>query len=524
MSASLARIGAVAWNDVLIRVRRPSTIAVVLVLCALAYMLVPAISSGQTLMQLEGHRAYYNSATIAIATAGLATMLLGLLGFYLVSNTVRRDVVTRTGFVIAAMPVTNAEYLVGKFLGNFSFLGLIVLAYMLNVMGMHLLRGEAPLQPLVYLSIYLAMAGPAIVIVSGVALLFECVPPLSGRAGDVLYFFVWLVMVALVAVAGNAPASGLGWQRFSDILGLQFMMQQVRGTAGADNISIGHSPFDPSLEPWTFPGVHWSWQVAGTRIGTALLVIPLLLLALLVFARFDPARIKGGAAHVHASILARLNGLLKPVTRVLVPLIGRGRGLVRIGLAEFTLTMMLAPLSLVLWGALSVWALLAEPPKLMVAVLPVIFLVITASIADMATRDAAAGTTALLFSLPRVRPTYVMAKFIGAALVALAFLAVPVLRIGVTSPPLALSLVVGGLFVAALAVSLGRLTGSGKAFVGLFLLFLYITMSSGGAAPMDFAGMQGVATTGVRLGYLAAAAVLVAFAVARHRASRNAST
>jgi hypothetical protein len=99
-----------------------------------------------------------------------------------------------------------------------------------------------------------------------------------------------------------------------------------------------------------------------------------------------------------------------------------------------------------------------------------------------------------------------------------------VLRIGVTSPPLALSLIVGGLFVAALAVSLGRLTGSGKAFVALFLLFLYITMSSGGAAPMDFAGMQGVATTRVRLGYLAAAAALVAFAVARHRASRNAST
>ncbi len=108
----LARIRAVVGADVMIRVRRPSSIAVFLLLCFFAYIVVPPVSSGRTLMQIDGHRALLTSDTIALATAGFVAILLGMLGFYLVSNTIRRDALTRTGSVIAAMPVTNAEYLV----------------------------------------------------------------------------------------------------------------------------------------------------------------------------------------------------------------------------------------------------------------------------------------------------------------------------------------------------------------------------------------------------------------------------
>jgi hypothetical protein len=517
VSAALARIGAVVRADVLIRVRRPSSIAVFLVLCALAYMIVPDLSTGRALMQLNGHRALYNSATIAIATAGLAAMLLGMLGFYLVSNTIRRDIVSRTGFVIAAMPVRSMEYLLGKFLGNTAFLGLVILGYMVNVMGMHLLRGEAPLEPWVYLTTYLAMVGPAILVISAIALLFECVRPLSGRVGDVLYFFVWVAMVSLVATADGS--AGVPWQRFTDILGMLFMLQQVRGPENIRDISIGQSTFDPSMAPWTFGGVHWTWSVVGSRFAVGLLVIPLLLLAILFFARFDPSRIKAGAAHARASLLSRVNGWLKPLTRVVLPLAGRGSGIGGIALGEFTLTLMLSPLAMVWWAGLSVWALFASRVQLSAAVLPVIFVAITGTIADIATRDSTAGTTALLFSLPMVRPAFVLTKFLGAGLASLAFLFVPIARLSVSEPLSALSLLVGGIFVTAGAVSLGRLTGSSKAFVGLFLLFLYVVLSAKGDPGLDFAGWNGVATTGVRLGYLAVASGLILAAMARHQAA-----
>ena len=152
-------------------------------LAASAY--VPGPQSWRALTTVNGHRALINSATIACASSSLCAVLLGMAGFYLISNTVRRDIETRTGFVIASTPVRNAEYLGGKMLGSISFLSLVVAVYMLNVMAMQLLRGEAPVDPLTYLALLAAVIGPAVIVVSALAILFECVRPLSGRLGEI---------------------------------------------------------------------------------------------------------------------------------------------------------------------------------------------------------------------------------------------------------------------------------------------------------------------------------------------------
>ena len=526
MNDAVHRIAAVVRADVLIRVRRPSSIAVFLVLCLLAYLLVPDLSTGRALMQVDGHRALYNSATIALATAGLASMLLGMLGFYLVSNTIRRDIVTRTGYVIAAMPVSNAEYLSGKFLGNVAFLGLVVLGYMVNVMAMHLLRGEVAIEPLVYIATYLAMTGPAVLVISALALLFECARPLSGRVGDVVYFFVWIAMVSLIAGAELQP--GLQWPHFTDVLGLLFMLTQVRAGQTTDSVQIGQSQYDPSQAPWIFHGIQWNWFAVETRLAAAAFAIPLLLLAWVAFVRFNPAKIKSAAQHARQSPLAWLNRRLKPVTRLILPVVGGGSvaadrvpglpgqyaGIVR---ADLALTFMLSPLALVWALVLGICAVVAPAQALHESVLPLIFVGIVIAVADIATRDAAAGTTALLYSMPAVRPTYVPAKFLTAMSTAMVFLLFPLGRLLLSDPAAALSLLIGGAFVAATAVSLGTLTGSPKTFTGLFLLFLYLVMSSKTSPGFDFAGWNASATGGTRIGYLLATTILVAAAMVKQR-------
>lgn len=47
----------------------------------------------------------------------------------MLSNTIRRDVQTRTGFVLASTTMRNSEYLVGKFFGNFVFLLAITIGF-----------------------------------------------------------------------------------------------------------------------------------------------------------------------------------------------------------------------------------------------------------------------------------------------------------------------------------------------------------------------------------------------------------
>ncbi len=225
--------------------------------------------------------------------------------------------------------------------------------------------------------------------------------------------------------------------------------------------------------------------------------------------------------HAKTNLFAQLNRLLKPLTRIVLGLLaprpGARPGLGRIARSELALTFMLSPIALALFLVLSLMAATASLPTLLDKTLPLIFLGILIAIADIATRDAASGTTALLYSMPRVKQDYVAAKFIAATLTAIAFVIVPLVRLAIANPPSALSLVIGAIFTASLAVALGIVTGSGKAFAGFFLLFLYLANSARGAPEFDFAGWSGAATNGVRIGYLIISMLLIAAAVTRQR-------
>ena len=73
MSERLQRLIAIVRADFLIRLRRPSTVVVFLLLSAIAYLWVPAPSTGRALMQIKDQRVLYNSASIAMATANIAS-------------------------------------------------------------------------------------------------------------------------------------------------------------------------------------------------------------------------------------------------------------------------------------------------------------------------------------------------------------------------------------------------------------------------------------------------------------------
>jgi len=501
------RVGAIVLTDLRVRLRRTSSLVTLLLMVAAAYVVVPDLSTGRAIMVVDGHRALYNSAAIAISTSLFASMFLGLFGFYLVSNALRRDLETRTGFIIAATPVRNAEYLAGKLLGNIVFLGCIVAGYMLGVMGMHLLRAEQPLQPLVYLSTYLLVVGPAIIFVAVMALLFESVPLLAGRAGDVLYFFLWMI-VLMAGVVGNEPAGGLNWHDALDSFGMAFIMHGI----GATSFAIGATPYDPQLSPIvTEPLVLYGPALLAR--GLALLApLPLLLIPLALFHRFDPVKVKDTSRQGGRGPIARLNQLVKPVTRVLAPLIAMGGRLPwRFGgrvISDAAVTLALFPLAVLLLVGMAAWSLTVPMEGLRGKVLPALFFLLVIVLPGITTRDRVAGTMPMLDGIARLRADRVVWKLGTAFVVALLFALVPLLRLAVAAPSSALSLLVGLLFAAALSTALGELSRSPKTFAALFLFFLYLVLNGGGQAAMDFAGWYGTATPSVMLGYLGVAAGL----------------
>jgi len=506
MSERLHRLAAIVRADFFVRFRRPSTVVVFLLLSACAYLWVPAPSTGRALIVIAGSRAIYNSAAIGMATAMLGTIFVGLFGFYVVSNAIRRDVQSRCGYVIASTTMRGSEYVAGKFLGNVVFLTVFMSGFMLTSMIMVIVRGEAPLQPLVFAWQYLLLVPPSIVFVSALAITFESMPLLRGKFGDVLYFFLWAVCLGLVgslAEKGNVPPAA----RWFDFSGFAFAFETITRIAGTTSMSIGASGFDRGKPPILFNGLQLANEWILPRIGATLMPMLLLFVARAFFHRFDPARIRAVAQKSQWKFLGWLNALAKPIARLLTAIFPASNAVAadaRTAIADLPL---IAPAMI----GFAIASLASND------VMPIAFAAVAIAIADIASREKRAGTLAFVYAAPRLRERFVLWKFLSAVLVATIFLALPLIRFILTRPSMAIAIVVGIIFVCAAATALGVISANPKTFIVAFLTFWYLVVNSKGATPaLDFAGFYGIATPMVIASYAAAALAFLVLAHAYH--------
>ena len=512
MSERLHRLAAIVRADFLIRLRRPSTIVVFLLLSAIPYLWIPSPSTGRALMQIGGRRALYNSATIGMATATLGTMFIGLVGFYVISNALRRDVLSRCGFVIASTTMRGSEYIFGKFAGNVTFLSVFTLGFMATAMAMVLVRGEAPLEPWVFAKQYLMLAPPAIAFVSAIAIVFECTPLLRTKLGDVGYFFLWITLMGSVTSMMEHGVVG-AWAGFFDVSGFGVLLQQMRTFYGTNSLSIGSTTFDAAKGTMDFAGLHVTPYWVAARTVATLWPIALLGIARVFFHRFDPARVRVVPNEkTRRSWIGRLNLIAKPIARLVVrvmsPLAGRP------AITDAVATIAAFPLVAVAMIGFAIATLATDDAQsLFTGILPIAFAACAIAIADIASREKRAGTTALIFAAPGLRARFVWWKFASTLCVALAFLGVPLASAIATRPHLALALLVGVAFTAAASTALGILSANPKTFLVAFLSFWYIAIQDKGLSPaLDFAGWFGTATPAIVATYalLGAASLAVA--------------
>ncbi|HYC58198.1 MAG TPA: hypothetical protein VEK79_01400 [Thermoanaerobaculia bacterium] len=524
MTERLLRLAAVVRADVMIRLRRPSTAVVFVLLSMLPYLWIPAPSTGRTLIQIGKQRALYNSAAIGMGTAVLATMFIGMAGFYVISNAIKRDVLSRCGFVIASTTMRASEYILGKFAGNVVFLTIFTLGFMATAMAMVIVRGEAPLQPLVFALQYLLLLPPAIVAVSALAIVFECTPLLRTKFGDVFYFFLWMGFMGVMATLSDKNNIG-GWPAYFDISGLGFMIQQLKATYSTDAISIGATDFDATKVPLVFEGLKWEARWVLPRVASAIWPMSLLLIARLFFHRFDPARVRSMPNEkARWSWMGRFNAMAKPVARLFVRF-GNGvaslpgmPSIVRTAMTDALTTIAafpLASIAIVIFAILSFAAPNAEAH--LGGMLPFAFAGCAIALADIACREKRAGTTALLYAAPQLRARFVLWKFASALIVALAFLGIPIARAIAFRPAATTALLISVVFLCALSTALGIMTANPKTFIVLFLTFWYIALSDQGASPaLDFAGWFGKTTPAVSTVYALLALVFLAGAQLFH--------
>ena len=359
-----------------------------------------------------------------------------------------------------------------------------------------------------------------------------------------------------------------------DPIGLATIERVVRDAlpAGATALSTGLIIQDqpPERVPW--PGPRLTAGFALARLAAFAWALPPLLLALVAFDRFDPARrrrsgrmrtphrepdtpgleaetlpVRGPGSHAPGSEAPGSDAPGSHAPRGSQPPPGsddpgprapgadaRRRSPMalplstpvpphptpwRATLAEARLIWDAGPLVKWLLPAASLLAALLPAAAARVAAAAFLLLLVPL-ISEAAARERQHGTRELVFAQPGVPRSPVLWKAAAVSLVLLTFGAPLALAEFVSSPAAGLAFVTGLLFVAASAVGAGSLTGGGKLFSAAYLALWYAAVS--GAGFLDYCGVFGGGRgLEARSAFLAAGAVLLAAAWAVERWRRD---
>jgi ABC-type transport system involved in multi-copper enzyme maturation permease subunit len=282
---------------------------------------------------LSSYRGEFNSAWIGTMTVLVINFFLGLFGFFLVSDCIKRDIRTGVGQIIATTPVSRVEYLIGKWISNCLVLYVLVLILAAAAAIMVLLQGKAALNLEALLFPFLAVTLPFMTLIAALAVVFETVPWLRGTVGNVVYFALWMAVV-IPSVEG-----GLSLPLLKDPLGIDVFRASLYAGANAafpnEMIGkIGVAGFvNTQYKVFNWPGLAWTPGIFAGRWLWVVFGLGLILLSAVWFARFDlsreglrraptkPDEVKEGEStappkKTHRSVLPNLSPLVSKLAQV----------------------------------------------------------------------------------------------------------------------------------------------------------------------------------------------------------------
>lgn len=501
---------ALVVNELRLRVRRLSTLVVLLAVVLLSWLMVIDPASGEAMITVGDARVLYDSTALAAGTATLGSLLMGLAGFFLLRGRSQDELRAGSAAVLAATPVSNAQLLIARWAGGVVYLCGLMLTLLLTMCVLHAVRGEAAYEPGVYLQMYTLQLLPGLMFGAAMATLCDAWAPLMGKRGDLLYFVIWIAQLATLPASLGQP--GIPSWTLADTSGLALLPSRLEQITGQSNIEIGAGEFNAALPAIQLPAEFWTAQMVGMRMGSALLSLLPLLLALLLFHRFSPDKVRAPAAGQRFAPLAWLQRLLRPLASALgrlLPLAARLPGLAGQVLADALITLMANPLALLLLAAALATGMVCGREQLP-GVLAAAVAVWGVLISDISVRDHQSGTTALGAAVPGGTEGRYLRQWLAGLLLGLSFTAPVLLRWLAFNLTGALALLAGLLGLSAVANLLGRSTGTGRCFLALFLFAFYVSTQVRTAAWMDAVGFNGVANTASIGGYLLLGLVAVA--------------
>ncbi|MEO8365065.1 MAG: hypothetical protein ABI538_02545 [Pseudoxanthomonas sp.] len=508
--AALRRFMAIMLADLRERTRSTRFWVVLALVGVATWWCFPALQTGKVAVGVDGTRGYYSSAWAGLSLGLMYSTLLAWLGFYLVRGTLVRDFDTRVWQLLVTTPMTRRGYLLAKWTSHMAVFTLVmVLGLVVGFVAQWVHAEDRTLDVVELLKPMLVLSMPALTLTAFFAVLFDMVPRLRRTGGNVLFFFVWLLLFSITGI--NMDPSHSEWARqtwLSDPSGmtliqrnLQVQLAQIAPALDASSMSVGVSTMDDGakLFAWT------RWEVALRDIAGRLLwvlaaVIGILLLApALDRAAARTSRQQVGANHAGRR-LAWLDRLLNPLQRSALGL-----------LLSAELRLVLRQRRWWWWLAIaSAWAVQLFAPTKIAGIAAVVAWMISLDIlARGILREREARTAALLFTAPQSINRLLLARTATALGITGSAVLPMLLRLIASAPATAAILLLVAANVALAGLAMGALCRSARPYELMMAMLAYAGIQ--GLGPLAVPAVEGTLLVGhlVALPLLAAILLLL---------------
>lgn len=495
---------AILRADLLQRLRSPRYWLVMFALGGFMWWCLPPLEADYLTVSIgDGLRGRYSSAWVGMAVALIYSPLLSLGGFYLVRGTVTRDLDTRTWQLLVTTTMSRRAYLVAKWLSHLTVFAGVLLVGLAFALVLQLMRGEDTHINLIELLKPTALITmPALAVTAALAVWFDLVPWLRRSAGNVVFFFLFFVLVSLgVSEAANyerdAPPPfpgdlhglvdveydmGHRWPAAQAVLAAEAAKhptaERPQDRIAGDQtpgLSVGTTALEgarPMLADWPH------WNVTGDTLRGRLFWLAGALVLLLAASPFlDRFAARTSAARTHnarGASLRWLEWLLRPLQR-------STHG-----------TLLAAELRLVLrsrrwwwWLAMAITFIvqLAAPAKGQAIAIMAGWVLSLDVFSRLVLREHDTRTAPLVFTAPAMRTRLLGTRVAMAIGLAWAVTLPALLRLSVIDPGAAVATLVAGAAVALWGLALGALFRNARPFELALLTCAYV--SAQGALVLD---------------------------------------
>lgn len=465
-------------SDYLQRTRSYAFLITLCISLAVAYSFIPAPGATYSTIRIGDYLGFYNSPWIGYVTAIMTSIFLSLIGFYLVSGTIKNDINSKVGQIIATTRVSNFGYLLSKTISNFLVLCTIAfIIFIMSIILFFLYNERFSFEILQFITPYSLIAIPSLFFISVLAVLFEVFFIQKSILQNVLFFFLF----SILAIYDHTDTSK---NFYLDAFGtkiITFQMEEtVKNIIGKEDLgrlNIGFVLGNVSeANHFLFSGVDFPIGYILSRMGWVIFGILLLGLASLFFHRFrvkEPFQLKNRKTLLQTKIDNDIDISILPKVALsfkIFPLIK----------TEFILLVRSGYKWLWILNIAGMLGLCFAPlPIAHQMILPMLWFLQVSRWSSLVTKERIFSTHFFTFASYQPLKRLLLSQILSGILLAL-LLALPLLLRYMIQLDFMhiISIILGGIFIVSLAVLTGILTKGKKLFEILFFMITYANINA----------------------------------------------